>query len=91
MSVPSIQPEDSPSSPVICPTFEDINSAQETLSKEKELLSIQLQSMESSLDESRFVQLYPFSSGNPSDTQHFIMAFEIGSHKFLFHVWSNFN
>jgi len=53
MSAPSLRPEDSPNSPVICPTFEDIDSAQDSLVKEKEQLSIQIQSLESSLDDSR--------------------------------------
>ena len=55
MSAPSLRPEDSPNSPVICPTFEDIDSAQDSLVKEKEQLSIQIQSLESSLDDSRCV------------------------------------
>ena len=53
MSAPSLRPEDSLNSAVICPTFEDIDSAQESLIKEKEQLSIQIQSLESTLEDSR--------------------------------------
>ena len=53
MNIPSLPAEDSPNSPVICPTFEDIDSAQESLVKEKKQLSIQIQSLESSLEDSR--------------------------------------
>ncbi|XP_063680746.1 calcium-binding and coiled-coil domain-containing protein 1-A-like [Bolinopsis microptera] len=61
MSAPSLRPEeslnskleDSLNSPVICPTFQDIDSAQESLIKEKEQLSIQIQSLESTLEDSR--------------------------------------
>ena len=53
MSAPSLRPEDSLNSAVICPTLEDIDSAQESLIKEKEQLSIQIQSLESTLEDSR--------------------------------------
>ena len=53
MNVPSLPAENSPNSPVICPTFEDIDSAQESLIKEKEQLSVQIESLESSLEDSR--------------------------------------
>lgn len=48
-SIPSIPREDSPNSPVLCPTFEDIDSAQELLQKEKDQLTLNLQSLESDL------------------------------------------